>query len=389
LDQRLDNDQQTDWYRKLKDQLAKADGLIRTGPAEQMRQLNQIFWNWVRTEEIKAWYGEPDDGSLFQGTSVTSLTVAAEFDTPIRIAGMEHLENAIADSYLAAHWETEPEIRGAILENVDHWMSEGAFYGIAIASKVVAQALGLSVPGNDVVFDVDGVTVDPHEITSYPAEIREKYFDACIQRLGCFEGLTLERRELESALVLADISKPKLDTYRDQILLAPVRCNELCTLISGNVRQLIIDKSGGEITPRSLMVTIFDTDTPYTYNQINDYFGADDAPVLPGLTVLGASGSIPAFRWLYAYRVSLVAQKMMKSSLWSEVERNFVPFVFFGVLVERDAEILLDLDALGLLRYRGQISPFIEYRYLLPVFQKQLASTGRRELALEIDKLIR
>ena len=136
------------------------------------------------------------------------------------------------------------------------------------------------------------------------------------------------------------------------------------------------------------MVTIFDTDTPYTYHQINGYYGRADSPILPGITILGISGSIDAFRWLYAYRVSLVAQKAMKSSLYSEVAGEFIPFTFFGVLVERDAEILLDLDNLDLLRYRGQVSPYLEYCYFITKLHKLLNSTSPRDPTKEIFELI-
>jgi len=74
----------------------------------------------------------------------------------------------------------------------------------------------------------------------------------------------------------------------------------------------------------------------------------------------------------------------MKSSLYSEVERKFIPFVYFGVLVERDAEILLDLDKLGALRYRGNISPEIEFSYLVQKLTNHLDATTEVDLASEI-----
>jgi len=378
---------QKDWLSKLERQIAGGREILKESSKSEMDTLNQLFWNWVRTEELKAWYGEPEKKSLFQGTSVTALTIPGEFETPLDLKGMEKLEEAIADSFIENHRRYESQIRGAIVENVDHWMSEGAFYGFAIASKVISQALGLTVPNGDVVFDVDGFTVDPHEITTYPDEVRYAYFETCLDRLTCFDGVELLVRELESSLVLADISKPNLAVYEDQLMLAPVRCNEICSLISRHVTDLIRDKTGGEISPRSLMVTIFDTDTPNTYHQINGYYGKTTAPMLPGITLLGASGGIEAFRWLYAYRVGLVSQKIMKSSLYSQVNNSFVPFVFYGVLVERDAEILLDLDNLDLLRYRGQISPYIEYLYLLPKLKNYLKATSDRDLSEDLNNI--
>ena len=64
-----------------------------------------------------------------------------------------------------------------------------------------------------------------------------------------------------------------------------------------------------------------------------------------------------------------------------------MPFVFFGVLVERDAEILIDLNCLGQLRYRGNLSPYIEYSYLLPGLEDQWQNTPRLCVEKELERL--
>jgi hypothetical protein len=208
----------------------------------------------------------------------------------------------------------------------------------------------------------------------------------CRERIACFGGLDLSLTEFEESLVLADISKPKLEAYREKLLLGPVRCNEICALLSRHVTEIIRDKTNGRIAPKSLMVGVYDSDTPYTYHKVAGVAGQLDAPILPGLTLLGCSGTVAAFRWLYLYRTSLIAQKLMKSSLYSEVERKFVPFVFFGVLVARDAEILLNMADLGRLRYRGQISPRLEFSYLVPALVESLKNDKTSDFALELAK---
>jgi hypothetical protein len=177
--------------------------------------------------------------------------------------------------------------------------------------------------------------------------------------------MELERNELEASLVLADISKPKFDKYKGKVLLAPIRCNEIAALLSERIAERIREKTSGKINPRSLSITIYDTDTPYTYHEVMGYGSCSFSPILPGLTILGSSGTIDAFKWLYAYRLSLISQKVQKSSLYSEVHREFMPFVFFGVLVPRDADILLDMNNLNKLRYRGNFSPELEFAYLI------------------------
>jgi hypothetical protein len=385
LDVVSDESEQQKWFHDLQDQVQLGSKTFRDMNAPGQAHLRKLFDEWVRTEELKAWYGEPQDGSLFQGTSVSSLTIPCELTDPIKLSSIDQLEDAIADYYIALHDTHEKTVQSAIMEDTTRWRSEGLYYGLVLSSKIVSQAFGLAINDKDVVFPVDGTMVDPHQIISYPQNIRKKYFNICKDRIECFEGLPdLEQMEIESSLVLADISKPKISDYDQKLILAPIRCNEICTLISRHVTRKIIEKTDGRISPRSLMVTIYDTDTPYTYHQITGYYGNATAPVLPGLTIMGTSGTIDAFRWLYAYRVSLVAQKIMKSSLYSEVERKFIPFVYFGVLVERDAEILLDLDKLGALRYRGNISPEIEFSYLVQKLTNHLDATTEVDLASEI-----
>ncbi len=380
---------QQEWYGRLRSGCDEGRRLHDEAGEDGRRLYAALFRDWVRTEETKAWYSEPERGSLFQGTSVTSLTVPWETEAPLPLTDILDLEEQLVTAYVASHDRHEAAVRRANQDNVDKWVSEGLYFGVVIGSKILAQAFGLSVEATKVVFPVDGVMVDPHEITTYPEAIRTRYFQDCLRQLDCFDGLDLGQSEMEESLALADISKPRIERWRGRLLLGPVRCNEIAAVLSSRLTQAIAKRTGGRIAPRSLQVAIYDTDTPYTYHQIAGYYGRPDAPVLPGLICLGASGTIDAFRWLYTYRASLIAQKMMKSSLWSEVERRYVPFVFLGVLVERDAEILLDLDRLSLLRYRGNLSPLIEYAYLLPRLEGYLKATRTLDVATHLDQRLR
>jgi hypothetical protein len=335
------------------------------------KALREEFRDRVRTEEVKAWYSEPEDDSLFQGTSVSSLTIPHIVQEPLEPVSMVDLEEIIADAYIHYHNENVDAVKGAIQENTDEWISQGLYYGVVLSSKLVSQALGLSIESEEVIFDIGGCTVDPHEITSYPTEVREEYFGKCRETVECFNGLELERKELEASLALADISKPKILKYKDKIMLAPIRCNEIATLVSKGVVEKIIEKTSGRIRPKSMTVVIYDTDTPYTYHEIMGFTNRALSPALPGLVVLGSSGTIEAFRWLYTYRVSLITQKIQKGSLFSQVKKSFIPFVFFGVLVWRDAEILLDMNNLSMLRYRGNLAPDLEFAYLTPTLYKR------------------
>lgn len=372
IDSLINDTGQKSWFNTLKEKSLNGKEFFLHGSTHLKEQMMALFEQKVRTEELKAWYGTRENDSLFQGTSVTSLTIPAVYDHPVSFHSIEALEDEIAEAYIAYHDKHEGDVKKAIIEDTAQWRREGLYYGVVIASKVLSQAFGLSVHHEDVLFHVNGYEVDPHEITSYPTEVREAYFELCRKKIGCYEGLDMTRVEFESSLVLSDISKPSIEKYKDHLLLAPVKCNEICTLISRHVCARIKEKTGGRISPRSMMVTVYDTDTPYTWHQINGYLGNSLSPVLPGLVVLGSSGTIDAFRWLYTYRVSLMAQQLMKGSLCSEISGRYMPFVFMGVLVKRDADILLDMDRLSMLRYPGYVSPLLEFCYLLSSFPGQL-----------------
>lgn len=372
----LSTDLQVRWYERARQSLSRGRECARSLSPAALEEVIGEFSNRVRTEELKAWYGAPDNAIPFQGTSISALTVPAEYSRALSLGSMEELEDELADSYVRAHDAHESMVRSAILEDVDAWMREGLFYGVVIASKIISQALHLSAHASDVVFDVKGVRVDPHEIVSCPSEIREAYFELARARVDCFGNLALTQEEFEASLILADISKPRIEKYKSRIILAPVRCNEIAAVLARRVRERIVGKTNGRIRPRSLNVVIYDTDTPYTYHHLLGCNANKLAPVLPGLTVLGSSGTMDAFRWLYAYRVSLIAQKLQKGSLYSESCGRYLPFVFFGVLVPRDAEILLDMDRLDLLRYRGNLDPELEFLHMFSDLHAYLADHG-------------
>lgn len=376
LDNLTSSRTQLDWFEKLEKRSKEAFYFFENADSSERVRIKEEFTNRVRTEELKAWYGSPDGAILFQGTSISSLTIPCELSSPLHLKDIRDLEAALAESYIELHDEHADKVRKAILEDVEDWISSGLYFGVAVASKVISQAFNLTVPYKDVVFTVRDFLVDPHEIISYPRDIRVDYFQAAKEKITCFDQMDLQQEELEASLIMADISKPRIEEYKDKIILTPVRCNEIASCLARRVKKLIIEKTSGRIKPRSLAVVIYDTDTPYTYHHLLGCNGNPLAPILPGLTVLGTSGTIDALRWLYTYRISLIAQKMMKSSLYSEVHRKFIPFIFYGVLVPRDADILLDMDNLDALRYRGNISPQIEFCYLLP----DIAGFLKREL---------
>jgi len=361
----LNRTEQRNWLAKLDERIKVGGESYRQASEGDKHRLHHEFLNRVRTEEIKAWYGAPEGNTLFQGTSISSLIIPHEITSPLELGSINELEESIAEAYIELHNKYAAQVKGAIIENVDDWINEGLYYGVTIGAKVISQAFDLYVACDDVVFKIGEHTVDPHEITSYPDEVRNEYFEKCMKHINVFGDLDLEQKEFESSLVLADISKPKIEKYKEKIILAPLRCNEIAAILSEAVTKRIREKTSGKINPRGLTVVIYDTDTPYTYHKIMGYRQDPSLPVLPGLVVLGSSGTIDAFRWLYAYRVSLIAQKIMKGSLYSEVHRQFIPFIFFGVLVPRDAEILLNMNNLHRLRYKGNIDPNLEFYYLV------------------------
>ncbi|MBF0298310.1 MAG: hypothetical protein HQK51_06295 [Oligoflexia bacterium] len=365
IDEIVSNEEQHRWFARLSETIDSGLKFYSGLDIEKKSALHDELQRRIRTEEIKAWYSEPDGDSLFQGTSISSLTIPHVMHKPASFNSISDLEDIIAEGYISNHNAIADKCQTAIMENTERWIEQGMFYGVVICSKVFSQVFDLSLDGEELLFKIDGYDIDPHELTSYPTEIREQYFKKCKPKIKCFEGMNLTRREFESSLVLADISKPKIEKYKNKLLLAPVKCNEIAALLSRSVVEKIKQKSGGKINPKGLEVVIYDSDTPYTYHEIMGYQDLTIPTVLPGLTILGCSGTIDAFRWLYAYRTSLIGQKIQKGSIYSQVHQRFIPFVFMGVLVMRDADILLDMNKLSYLRYKGNISPDIEFLYLM------------------------
>lgn len=366
IDELLTQSGQKGSLKAFADQVAEGYDIFTSLTPKQQQYLREDYRNRIHTEELKAWYSEPEGESLFQGTSVSSLTIPWTLEKPIEFQSIDHLCEVIAQAFIEHHDRYKETVRSAIVEDVSKWIEEGIFFGFVLSAKVVTQALGLTINQHDVLFDVDGHHIDPHEITSYPEHIRKAYFEQCMKRLTCFDGIKLDREELEATLVLSDISKPKIEKYADQLMLAPVKCNEICAYISNTVLEMVRSTSNGKINPPGLATVIYDTDTPYTYYRIINQPPAGPVPLMPGLCILGSSGTPRALRWLYTYRLSLLSQKIMKGSLYSQVHSKFVPAVFYGVLVPRDAEILLDEPRLHYLRYKGNMNPANEFYNLVP-----------------------
>ena len=111
------------------------------------------FQNRIRTEELKAWYGSPEGESIFQGTSISSLTIRASYNNPLKLDDISSLEIQIAKRYIQEHDRLRKCVKDAIIEDTQEWIKKGLFYGVCIASKVLSQAFALHANASDIVFD--------------------------------------------------------------------------------------------------------------------------------------------------------------------------------------------------------------------------------------------
>ena len=84
---------QQEWYERFTTGVRKGQSLFENATPKKQASFKSMFDLWVQTEELKAWYGEPEKGSLFQGTSISSLTIPYELQDPLIINGIEDLEN--------------------------------------------------------------------------------------------------------------------------------------------------------------------------------------------------------------------------------------------------------------------------------------------------------
>ncbi len=154
-DEYMDNSMQSQWYEKVEKRCRLGRELVESLTINEIDDVVDEFNSRIRTEELKAWYGAPDSETLFQGTSVSALTVPAEYSEPLPLHTVLDLEHNLADSYIKAHDEHEATVSGAIIEDVQEWMDEGLFYGVVVASKIISQAFNLSIAADDVVFEAE------------------------------------------------------------------------------------------------------------------------------------------------------------------------------------------------------------------------------------------
>ena len=154
LEKYINNPQQDAWNEKLANRVKEGYSIFQSLDTEKRQRLSREFNNRIRTEELKAWYSSPEGETLFQGTSISSLTVPCKLSSPLSLKGIEELENAAAEHYIRLHDRYADKVKNAIIENVDTWIKEGLYYGIVISSKIISQAFQLKVPYKDVVFKV-------------------------------------------------------------------------------------------------------------------------------------------------------------------------------------------------------------------------------------------
>ncbi len=141
-----ENKSQLAWYEKLEKRVKEGIEIFEMADYPTRAALLEEFRSRVQTEAIKAWYSSPEGYSLFQGTSISSLTIPCEFSSPLRFQSIYDLEEAIADGYIRLHDEHESVVNKAIIEDIDDWLKAGLYYGVVISSKVISQAFGLTVP---------------------------------------------------------------------------------------------------------------------------------------------------------------------------------------------------------------------------------------------------
>ena len=141
----LKRQEQQAWLEKLEKGAREGFQLFESADEDVRLKISDNFRDRVRTEEIKAWYSEPHGDSLFQGTSISSLTIPYKTSNPIEFNTVFELEEEIADGYIELHNRHAESVSTAILEDTQSWLKEGLYYGVVIGAKVISQAFGLFV----------------------------------------------------------------------------------------------------------------------------------------------------------------------------------------------------------------------------------------------------
>ncbi|MBT3878114.1 MAG: hypothetical protein HOF76_03525, partial [Candidatus Scalindua sp.] len=96
IDGVLSSQEQQAWLERLEKRTMEGFQLFASAGEDGRLKISDNFRDRVRTEEIKAWYSEPHGDSLFQGTSISSLTIPYKTSNPIEFNTVFQLEEEIA-----------------------------------------------------------------------------------------------------------------------------------------------------------------------------------------------------------------------------------------------------------------------------------------------------
>jgi hypothetical protein len=286
---------------------------------------------------------------VFGGTSISSIISKPELDVALDPSSYEEIADVIANNYVNAAREIQPQLSNAFSEQeIALYKEHGIFYGVHVSPKLLALAEGLVVSHEDLL--LDGFP-EPYVLPKQDAEVIAEYFAALKEQ----KGLDLDI----SSLVLADTTTP--EGYSGKRILNPVNLNEKLKRLS-ELTTDAVKAQGMECDPLYFLCT--DSDSPDRMMLSTGKKSLDGNPLTPGLTMCGSTAKMDGFDLTYMYRVGLITQMLSNNIIGSRMQGKFSPFTFVGMLSPfgyvNGAIPTGEMDAL---RYEGNMDMQKEFLY--------------------------
>ena len=286
---------------------------------------------------------------VFGGTSISSIISKPELTTSLDPSSYEEIADVIANNYVNAAREIQPDLRNAFSEKeIALYKEHGIFYGVHVSPKLLALAEGLVVSHEYLL--LEGFP-EPYVLPKQSTEVIAEYFAALKEQ----KGLDLDI----SSLVLADTTTP--EGYSGKRILNPVNLNEKLKKLSGLTTDAV-RAQGMECDPLYFLCT--DSDSPDRMMLSSGKKSLDGNPLTPGLTMCGSTATMEGFDLTYMYRIGLVTQMLSNNIIGSRMQGKFSPFTLFGMLSPFGyVNGAIPTGKMDALRYEGNLDMQKEFMY--------------------------
>lgn len=349
--------------------------------------LLSLFNNMLSNELAKALvavahFDANENWNHYGGTSYTTLVVSWTADAPAISpdCGIEGIAETLSHAWVDSSRFVARKAQRILPSSELRMMKEyGALYGVEISPKAIAVAMGSYVP------------ITALNKIGVPDLYRFPEYDLREQRriLKKVTGL-LNIPVSPQGLALADSCHAE-NMKESSYVFPPGDFNQVLCEIGERTRQRVARRCGRDrsfVGSGPILLLSGDTDNPYRCGPPLSPGYAAGAPFTPGLTLVGATGSMADMNVLTIFRLAMVAQLLRGNVLHSRATGSYRPFTMFGMGTPRDiASGFLNVSGLSGLRYPGLIDMQAEFMALKSkLVRLAFAERGARSTARHVKR---